>query len=318
MSIFNKVTRHKAKARIALMGVTGAGKTLGALYIAFGLTNDWGKVALIDTERERARFYADRSDLGTGQFLYASLSAPYSAERYREYITAAAEAVGPDGCVIIDSFSHAWNNEGGILEKKEQIAKEYGKTSYSAWNEAGKIQNRLVNSILSTNCHTIVTMRSKMEYTMLENERGKLEPCKVGLAPVQRDDVEYEFDIIFDIDRSHKAQITKSTLFLEKYDQAITPALGVSLRKWLDSSNSTEEPERLFPPEEPAVRDTSCCEVCGQVISQKRLPSGAVLTAEEIILRSKQSFGKVTCIYCSRKLRDAKNANNPANPTVSA
>ena len=101
MNMFEAVTRKKAKLRMALTGVSGAGKTLGALYIAYGITGNWSKVALIDTEHERGRFYANRSDLGTGTFLYYSLVPPYSPQRYQQAVFAGAQAVGPDGVVII-------------------------------------------------------------------------------------------------------------------------------------------------------------------------------------------------------------------------
>ena len=113
--MFETVTRKKAKLRMALTGVSGAGKTLSALYIAYGITGDWSKIALIDTEHERARFYANRSDLGTGEFLYAPFEPPYSPMRYKEYVLQGALAVGSDGVVIVDSFTHAWNNEGGPM-----------------------------------------------------------------------------------------------------------------------------------------------------------------------------------------------------------
>ena len=166
---FEKVTRQRAKLRMALTGVSGAGKTLGALYIAYGITGDWSRIALIDTEHERARFYASRSDLDTGEFLYAPFSPPYSPDRYKALVAEGAAAVGSDGVVIVDSFSHAWNNEGGILDIKEQIAARPKKTDFSAWQEAGKEQNALVNTILSADCHVIVTMRSKMEYNDVAN-----------------------------------------------------------------------------------------------------------------------------------------------------
>lgn len=232
---FEKVSRKKAKLRMALTGVSGSGKSLGALYIAYGITNDWSKIAFIDTEHERGRFYADRKDLPyeTGVFLYKPLYPPYSPERYKEYVEAAASYVGSDGVVIVDSFSHAWNNDGGILDIKEQIASKSGKNSYTAWQEAGKEQNSLVNTILAVDCHTIVTMRSKMDYTMQENDRGKMSPVKIGLAPVQRDDTEYEFDIVLDIARNHIASASKDTTFLDKFGAVITPKLGEELRMWL-------------------------------------------------------------------------------------
>ena len=234
MGNFQKAVRAKSKLRMALTGVSGAGKTLGALYIAYGLTEDWSRIAVIDTEHERARMYANRVDLGTGEFLYCPLYPPYTAERYTALVKEAADVVGPDGVVIVDSFSHAWNNEGGVLDVKDRIAAQQGKNSYTAWNEAGKVQNNLVNAILAVNCHTIVTMRSKMDYVMQENERGKAQPVKVGLAPVQRDDTEYEFDIVLDIARTHIATASKDVTFLDKYGEVITPELGRQLKAWLD------------------------------------------------------------------------------------
>ena len=213
MGLFEIATRTKSKARIALTGSSGSGKTLSALYLAYGFTGDWSKIALIDTEHERARFYANRDDLKTGEFLYAALTPPYSAERYISYVKEAADLVGEDGVVIIDSFSHAWDNEGGVLDFKSEVEKRPGKTSYSAWDEAGKVQNSLVNTILSVKCHSIVTMRAKMSYAMEVNERGKTVPVKVGLAPVQRDNTEYEFDICFQIGQNHIAEISKDTTF---------------------------------------------------------------------------------------------------------
>lgn len=277
--MFEAVTRKKAKLRMALTGVSGAGKTLGALYIAYGMAGDWSKVALIDTEHERARFYDSRSDLGTGKFLYAPLCPPYSPDRYRQLVQEGAAAVGSDGVVIVDSFSHAWNNEGGVLEIKDQIASQAGKNSYTAWNEAGKLQNNLVNEILSADCHVIVTMRSKMDYVLEENERGKKQPVKVGLAPVQRDDTEYEFDIVLDIARNHIATASKDTTFLDKYGAVIAPELGQQLKAWLDKG---EEPPR--------------CAQCGKLITATKNK-----TVRQIVAGTLENAGEQLCLECFRR-----------------
>ena len=283
---FEKVTRRRAKLRMALIGVSGAGKTLGALYIAYGITGDWSKIALIDTEHERARFYASRSDLDTGEFLYAPFSPPYSPDRYKALVAEGAAAVGSDGVVIVDSFSHAWNNEGGILDIKEQIAARPKKTDFSAWQEAGKEQNALVNTILSVDCHVIVTMRSKMEYVMQENERGKMEPRKVGLAPIQRDNTEYEFDIVLDIARNHIATASKDVTFLDRFGAVITPELGRDLAKWLNSGviakNATTTPT-------PTV-----CADCGKVIVNHQR-----MTAVKIVENTSKNFGRPLCWECA-------------------
>ena len=277
--MFETVTRKKAKLRLALTGVSGAGKTLSALYIAYGITGDWSKIALIDTEHERARFYANRSDLGTGKFLYAPFEPPYSPMRYKEFVLQGALAVGSDGVVIIDSFTHAWNNTGGILDIKEQISKQSGKNSYTAWFEAGKEQNDLVNSILAVDCHTIVTMRSKMDYAMQENEKGKMQPVKMGLAPIQREDTEYEFDIVLDIARNHVATASKDTTFLDKFGQVITPDLGRQLKEWLDNG---VEPDK--------------CESCGKTIFAKNGKS-----VQNIMEASMKYLNKKCCYDCYAK-----------------
>jgi hypothetical protein len=275
---FEKVTRRRAKLRMALTGVSGAGKTLGALYIAYGITGDWSRIALIDTEHERARFYASRSDLDTGEFLYAPFAPPYSPDRYKALVAEGAAAVGSDGVVIVDSFSHAWNNEGGILDIKEQIAARPKKTDFSAWQEAGKEQNALVNTILSADCHVIVTMRSKMEYVMQENERGKMEPRKVGLAPIQRDNTEYEFDIVLDIARNHIATASKDTTFLDRFGAVITPQLGHDLAVWLDGKTDKRP----------------VCADCGKLIVNHQR-----MSADKIMENTVKKFGRPLCWECA-------------------
>lgn len=280
MAIFEEVTRKKSKARIALVGPSGAGKTLSALLMAYGITGDWKKVALIDTEHERGRFYAERADFNIGKFLYAPLYPPYSPERYIDYVNSAAQVVGNDGVVIVDSFSHAWDNEGGVLDIKNEIAKtKPGNNSFSAWDEAGKIQNGLINAILSVPCHTIVTMRTKMAYAMEVNERGKTVPVKIGLAPVQRENAEYEFDVVLQINREHIACASKDTTFLDKWSGVITAELGKQLAKWLDDG---EEPVR--------------CADCGKTI----MPTSK-LSAADIAAHGMEKFGRVLCAACARK-----------------
>lgn len=276
---FQKVTREKSKLRLALAGPSGAGKTLSALLLAYGITNDWSKIALIDTEHGRAKFYANRSDFGTGEFLYQEMTAPYSPEKYISMVNEGVEAVGEDGVVIVDSFSHAWNNSGGVLEIKENLEGGNSKKSFSAWAEAGKIQNNLVNSILSVNCHTIVTMRTKMAYAIEQNENGKNVPVKLGLEPVQRENTEYEFDIVLNIARNHIASASKDTTFLDTWSGVITSELGKSLKSWLDDG---VEPE--------------VCEDC----KNKILPTRQK-TIQEIVDGSLKNYGRKMCWLCVMK-----------------
>lgn len=297
---FQKVTREKSKLRLALAGPSGAGKTLSALLLAYGITNDWSKIALIDTEHGRAKFYANRSDFGTGEFLYQEMSAPYSPNKYISMVNEGAEAVGADGVVIVDSFSHCWDNEGGVLDIKSQIAEQPKKNDYSAWAEAGKIQNNLVNSVLSANCHTIVTMRAKMAYAMEQNDKGKTVPVKIGLAPVQRENTEYEFDIVLNIARNHIAIASKDTTFLDTWSGVITPELGKSLKEWLDEG---VEPHR--------------CTDCGKVIT-----GNSKKTAVEIAEGTLKNYGRKLCWKCMtaeiKKLKEQKNESQTLSDSTCA
>ena len=296
MGLFEITTRAKSKERIALTGSSGSGKTLSALYLAYGFTNDWSKIALIDTEHERGRFYANRDDLKTGAFLYASLTPPYSAERYITYVKEAANAVGEDGVIIIDSFSHAWDNEGGVLDYKSEVAKQQGKNDYTAWADAGKVQNNLVNTILSVPCHTIITMRAKMAYAMELNDKGKTVPVKIGLAPVQRENTEYEFDVCFQIAQNHIAGISKDTTFLDGWSGVITPEIGSQLNEFLSKGINLPR-----------------CTDCNRIIT-----AGKTKSVQQIVDGSVKVYGRQLCIDCTRRvMNEEKAAEENAAKTVS-
>ena len=254
------------------------------------------KIALIDTEHGRAKFYANRSDFETGSFLYQEMSAPYSPDKYKAMVAEGAQAVGSDGVVIVDSFSHAWDNEGGVLDIKSEIAKRSGKNDYTAWDEAGKVQNSLVNTILASNCHTIITLRSKMAYAMEENEKGKMVPVKLGLAPIQRENTEYEFDIVMNIARNHIACASKDTTFLDTWNGVITSELGKQLREWLDNGI---EPER--------------CVDCEGLI--KSTPGH---TAKQIAEGTLKNYGRKLCWHCmAKEINKRKEAQRNAAESVS-
>lgn len=285
---FEKAERQKAKLRMAITGVSGAGKTLSSLYIAYGITDDWNKIALIDTEHERARFYSEREDLETGQFLYTPFYPPYNPQKYIEAVKEGSKLVGSDGVIIIDSLSHAWNGEGGVLDMKNSVKMKNPKQNdFVAWNELSKYQNQLINTLMSVDCHLIVTMRSKMQYALQLDERGRQVPVKLGLGAIQREDTEYEFDIVLDISRDHIATASKDVTFLNEYGEIITPDLGRQLSEWLNSGK--EVPKEI-------------CEECGEVIS-----SSDGFTVKQIIEVSKKRYNKKLCIECCRKSKNKIN-----------
>jgi hypothetical protein len=202
---FTKATKRQAKARIALAGPSGSGKTYTALAIATALSD--GRVALLDTEHGSASKYADIFD-----FDALDMEAPFHPDRFVEAIRAAAD--GGYGVLVLDSLSHAWNGAGGLLEVVDEIAKRLrSANSFAAWKDATPIQNRLVEAMLAAPLHIIATMRAKQEYVLEEVERNgrkTMAPRKVGMAPVQRDSFEYEFDIFGEMTSDNELIISKT------------------------------------------------------------------------------------------------------------
>lgn len=197
---FHKATKQQSKLRLALIGTSGSGKTFTALNIGQHLGE---KVAVIDTERGSASKYADLFE-----FDVLELDS-FSPLTYVEALKA-AEAAGYD-VIIVDSLSHAWMGKDGALEQVDKVAKRSeSRNSFAAWRDVTPMHNALVDAMLQSNCHIIATMRAKSEYVLETNERGKQVPRKVGMAPIQRDGLEYEFDVIADMDADNNMIVSKT------------------------------------------------------------------------------------------------------------
>ncbi len=221
-----KAQRTKAKLRLGIAAPSGAGKTYSSLLLAFGIG---GKIGMIDTEYGSGDLYAH-----LGEYDIISLSAPYTVQKYLEAIRA-FEAAGYD-TIIIDSLSHAWAGDGGLLDKQGKIADSGRGNSYTAWRQVTPDHNALVNAMLGSPCHIIATMRSKQDYVQERDEKsGKTQIRKVGLAPVQRDGMEYEFTIMLDMDMNHTAHASKdrTSLFDGKYFK-INQGTGKEVVDWLE------------------------------------------------------------------------------------
>ena len=223
---FRKAERKNAKLRLAITGPAGSGKTYSALLIALGIG---GRIAMIDTENGSGDLYSS-----LGEYDICSLNAPYDVRRYLQLIHEAEQA--EYDTLIIDSLSHAWAGEGGLLDLQGKIAASTKSgNSYTAWRQVTPLHNKLVEAILASPCHVIATMRSKTEYLQTENERGYKEIRKVGLAPVQREGMDYEFGTVFDLGTDHNATVSKDrTGIFDGEIFTITEETGKKLRDWLE------------------------------------------------------------------------------------
>jgi len=217
-----KSERKQAKIKLALQGVSGSGKTYSALLLAYGITNDWSKIALIDSEQGSGDLYAH-----LGQYNVITLQAPYTPEVYIEAIEICEEA-GME-VVIIDSLSHCWDY---LIEFHSNMTGN----SFTNWGKITPRQNAFIDKILSSDCNVLATMRTKQEY-VLNQKDGKTIPEKVGLKAVQRDGVDYEFTLVLEIDIKHVATASKDRtgLFMGKPGFVITSETGKKILDWCNS-----------------------------------------------------------------------------------
>jgi hypothetical protein len=215
----NRAERKNVKIKLGLQGSSGSGKTMSALLLAYGLTNDWSKIAIIDTENHSAELY---SHLGAYNVL--NLEPPFSPERYKEAIEVCKKAQME--VIIIDSISMEWDY---VLEQHSQLAGN----SYTNWSKFTPRHHSFVQSILQANAHVICTLRAKQDY-VLNEKNGKFVPEKVGLKSIQRDGLDYELTIVFEIDIKHNAVATKdrTELFSGKTEFKISAETGKEISEW--------------------------------------------------------------------------------------
>lgn len=157
-------TRKQAKIKLALQGPSGSGKTMSALLLAYGLTNDWNKISIIDTENHSADLYAQ-----LGSYNVLSLDKPFSPERYIEAIEV-CEKAGMD-VIILDSTTHEWDGSGGILDIHQAMTGN----SFTNWSKITPRHNAFVQKFLQSGCHIIATIRTKQDYVLSE-KNGKMVP----------------------------------------------------------------------------------------------------------------------------------------------
>ena len=232
MTLFKRAERTQAKLRLAIDGPSGSGKTYSALLIAKGLAGgDLSKVALIDTERGSGSLYSD-----LGPYAILDFQPPYTVKRF---VTAHQAAVDEGfEVVVFDSLTHFWSGEGGILDAVDKFAKtSTSGNSFAAWKQGTPLQKTLFDTMLASPVHIVATIRSKTEWVLEENEKGKKVPRKIGLAPDQRKDVDYEFTLVLDLSREHIAQASKDrTGLFDDRLEVPSEAMGAELAAWLGSA----------------------------------------------------------------------------------
>lgn len=243
MSMFAPAQKKKSRLRLAITGPAGSGKTYTALSVASAIAaKTGGRVAVLDTERGSASLYSDQFPFDVCEL------ESFSPERYIEVI-AGAERAGYD-VLVIDSLSHAWAGKDGALEMVDRAASQSRSgNSFEAWRKVTPLQTRMIDAVLRSKCHIVTTMRTKTEWVLEENEKGKKVPKKIGMAPVQRADLDYEFTLVGEMDLDHTLTVTKTRC--GSLDGAVIHkpgrSLGETLMEWLESgADETPRPPAEF------------------------------------------------------------------------
>lgn len=272
MSSFTKATKEKSKVRLAIMGPAGSGKTFGALTFAQALGK---KIAVIDSERGSAAKYADLFEFDTCDL---------DNHDPRTYTKLIKEAEKEYDVLIIDSLSHAWSGKDGALEQVDKAAKRsQSGNSFSAWRDVTPMHNELVDAIVGAQCHIIATLRTKQEYVLEENAKGKKVPRKVGMAPIQRDGVEYEFDVLADVNIEHDLIVSKTRCpDLDGYVKN-KPGIefGETLAAWVNSGAPAKK--KASPPAKDSTSTTGGAKDVGEQTATPSTPADDAVPKEMLV-----------------------------------
>lgn len=224
-----KSERKKAKIRLALQGPSGSGKTYSSLLLAKGLANgDLSKVVIIDTENGSADLYSH-----IGDYNVVTLQSPYSPEKFVEAINL-CENSGME-VIILDSITHCWEF---LLSYHSSLTGN----SFTNWAKVTPRQKLFVDRMLQSSCHIIATVRTKQAY-ILNQKDGKYVPEKIGLKAIQRDGMDYEMTLVFDIDIKHNVIASKDRtgLFMGKPKFLINSSTGKKILGWCNNTTTLEE-----------------------------------------------------------------------------
>lgn len=223
--------RHQVKLRLGLSSPSGYGKTMSSLLLAYGITNDWRKIAIIDTENNSASLYSH-----LGDFSVLTLDEPYSPERYIEAIKVCEKASVE--VVIIDSISHEWSGKGGCLQIHESLGGRF-----QDWAKVSPRHQAFIDAILQSTLHIITTARRKVDYSLDSDMNGRTKVVKHGTKEITREGFEYELTVNFElINDKHLASASKDRtgLFMNKPEFIIDKVTGRKLIQWCNEGVSVE------------------------------------------------------------------------------
>jgi hypothetical protein len=267
-------TREKVKLRMSISAPTGFGKTYGALQIAYGITGDWSKICVIDTENKSASLYAH-----LGKYYTIPIEPPFTTQKYIQAIEVCEK--GGIEVIIIDSVTHVWKGEGGLLEHNNNLGGRY-----QDWAKTTPLYLKWLNKILQSSCHIICTMRKKQAYSMVQ-ENGKTKVEKKGMEDEIRDGFDFEMTIAFEvINDKHLTQAAKdrTQLFDGKPEFVITSETGKLIKEWCESG---------VDPVQDAISKLSTCNTTDDLTKLKETLSASVKKNEAFVTAAINRFNEL-------------------------
>lgn len=208
-----QAVKREAKAHVAFIGISGSGKSFTSLLLARRLAGPAGKILAVDSEGGSLSKYAD-------VFRFDVIEPDsFSLDVFQEAMDLAEQ--NAYDVFLVDSLSHFWMGRDGALEFVEERklkARQKGGDQMDGWRDFKPHERAMVDRILRSKCHVIVTMRTKNEYAVQEcidsNGKTKTKRVKIGLAPVQREGLEYEMDLVATFDEDNNMLVEKSRVLL--------------------------------------------------------------------------------------------------------
>lgn len=285
---FQKAKREQLWLKVLLAGPSGSGKTYTALRLASGIAKECdSRIAAIDTENGRIRYYANEFDFDDIQF-----EAPFTPENYIEAIEAAVD--GGYKVLIIDSSTHEWDYCLAVHDKMPG-------NSYTNWAKITPRHDAFMEKMLQSPIHIITTVRGKDEY-VLEEKNGKQTPKKVGLGYKQRDGMEYDYTCTFNIAQdTHIASVMKDNthLFEDRYD-VLTEKDGKALYEWANSGEAPA-PKKVVAKKAEETVDAVIAEIKAAV--DEKTNNGAsrdVISATIKSVAGSANYNKITDINVAK------------------
>ncbi|MFV8324678.1 AAA family ATPase [Flavobacterium sp. ZS1P14] len=223
-----RASQKGKKLRIGLSGASGFGKTFSALSMGFGMTNDWGKICVLDSESSSASLYSH-----LGDYNIIDLQAPFTPEKFILGIKLAEDSMMD--VIIIDSISMEWSGQGGCLDIHDQLGGRF-----QDWGPVKKRHQAFIDAILQSKCHIITCVRRKVEYSLDKDSNGRTKVFKLGTKEVTQEGYEYELDLNFElINENHLAKATKDRLglYMNKPEFVINSATGKRLIAWVNATS---------------------------------------------------------------------------------